>query len=644
MPRPETPVGVSGLDAMLEEIEAVMANGGSQPGHEFRGNQYEKVGDGFIPRRFKINKPIIGPTGASIVGYEWRSHVDTVWSEGKQDYVERRVSNWDDSETSTGTGRDIVHVFHVSHPDGTVKPEGIRSAQNVLGISETKLMTIAKKERAAQQYRQQQDEAEQKSIDQRALNTPAEAARSYRTINYSPMRSFEENDAIFRESELWEKGGKFVRRHKNASEQMESYGWNRTLPIQAADPMLDLEEVLRAATSELQERPSDTDVSVKAIIFDAAGRVLVLEASHHDWHDLPGGHLHKGEDIETGLRREIREETGLEIGPVTQTGPARSLILGHKRTVVLFYRAEALTDVVTLSDEHSSYRWVDPKAIDGLNLGVFFRPVQEALDQMPEPEDLSHHETVRAAAEKVYDGAIAFWLGNLGSATTAAVFAHPPAGGGMPAIQGAIAGAAAGFAVVIAGAGRAAYTQAATALRADAGAHVQPTAEDAEAFTRQRAPLLEAFPEDVKAKLTTSIQRGIAAGEDTRALARRVREAIEEVQPRADVIGETEAQVAYGVAQTEALKLVGYTSKAWISVRDERVRASHVACDEQGAIPVDAPFANGLMHPGDPNGPPEEICGCRCHLEGRGDRSARVTAVDAKEASDDIKAQEAEKS
>ena len=36
--------------------------------------------------------------------------------------------------------------------------------------------------------------------------------------------------------------------------------------------------------------------------------------------DIPGGFLHEGEDALAGLRREVREETGLEIEPIDFLG------------------------------------------------------------------------------------------------------------------------------------------------------------------------------------------------------------------------------------------------------------------------------------------------------------------------------------
>ena len=56
-------------------------------------------------------------------------------------------------------------------------------------------------------------------------------------------------------------------------------------------------------------------VSVGAVITDEAGKVLLLE--HHlrpasGW-GIPGGFVEHGEQPEAAIRRELREETGLEL-------------------------------------------------------------------------------------------------------------------------------------------------------------------------------------------------------------------------------------------------------------------------------------------------------------------------------------------
>ena len=55
-------------------------------------------------------------------------------------------------------------------------------------------------------------------------------------------------------------------------------------------------------------------------------------------------------------------------------------------------------------------------------------------------------------------------------------------------------------------------------------------------------------------------------------------------------------------------------SKRWVAVMDERTRVSHASINGE-VVPVDQPFSNGLMYPGDPSGPPEEVYNCRCTME-----------------------------
>lgn len=56
--------------------------------------------------------------------------------------------------------------------------------------------------------------------------------------------------------------------------------------------------------------------------------------------------------------------------------------------------------------------------------------------------------------------------------------------------------------------------------------------------------------------------------------------------------------------------------KVWLSLHDGRTRPTHAAANGQ-RVPLDAQFRVGtadLAYPGDPTGPPGEVCGCRCAI------------------------------
>ena len=68
-------------------------------------------------------------------------------------------------------------------------------------------------------------------------------------------------------------------------------------------------------------------------------------------------------------------------------------------------------------------------------------------------------------------------------------------------------------------------------------------------------------------------------------------------------------QDSYARAEADGIIL----AKEWISTNDSRTRHSHAVLDGE-TRPIDTPFSNGLMYPGDPNGKPEEVWNCRCAL------------------------------
>ena len=60
-------------------------------------------------------------------------------------------------------------------------------------------------------------------------------------------------------------------------------------------------------------------IGVFALIFDE-GHILLGHRRDIDWWNLPGGGMEAGETVDEALRREVREETGLEVEGRTTCG------------------------------------------------------------------------------------------------------------------------------------------------------------------------------------------------------------------------------------------------------------------------------------------------------------------------------------
>jgi 8-oxo-dGTP pyrophosphatase MutT (NUDIX family) len=112
-------------------------------------------------------------------------------------------------------------------------------------------------------------------------------------------------------------------------------------------------------------------VAAKAVIVNDEGKVLILrEASTYEdgtnigRFGLPGGRLEPGEKFFDGLKREVAEETGLEVEPikplyVDEWFPTIKGVPNH--ITGIFYACKALTANVRLSEEHDHFEWIEPE-------------------------------------------------------------------------------------------------------------------------------------------------------------------------------------------------------------------------------------------------------------------------------------------
>ncbi|QPV64364.1 NUDIX hydrolase [Halosimplex litoreum] len=122
----------------------------------------------------------------------------------------------------------------------------------------------------------------------------------------------------------------------------------------------------------MTETPLRATVSLRGIIFGPEGSVLVVERTSDGGWELPGGRLDAHEDCIDGLKREIREETGLD--PVVSE-PVHSLSWRNDSDngrFAVYYRCHSTDRTVSLSDEHTDCEWVT---------------TQTARDRLSEPQE-----------------------------------------------------------------------------------------------------------------------------------------------------------------------------------------------------------------------------------------------------------------
>jgi len=127
-------------------------------------------------------------------------------------------------------------------------------------------------------------------------------------------------------------------------------------------------------------------IGVKVLIQNTAGEYLLLTRSSDyemtgdsDGWDIPGGRIHVSEELLAAIRREIHEEIGVELPADAQPEllaaqdiivPARSL-----HVVRLTYRLTLDIDTVTLSNEHTGYKWFASPELKELSLEPYLAAV-----------------------------------------------------------------------------------------------------------------------------------------------------------------------------------------------------------------------------------------------------------------------------
>ena len=118
------------------------------------------------------------------------------------------------------------------------------------------------------------------------------------------------------------------------------------------------------------------ELTVSAVIFNSENKILLCRS--HKWDNkyvIPGGHVEYNERLEDALRREILEETGLQIYDIKPVGLKECFYNNDYYSDIHFifmdYTCRTDSKEVVLNDEAQEFIWADLDDLSKYPLGGF---------------------------------------------------------------------------------------------------------------------------------------------------------------------------------------------------------------------------------------------------------------------------------
>lgn len=128
--------------------------------------------------------------------------------------------------------------------------------------------------------------------------------------------------------------------------------------------------VVKVLTDIINEQHENFRVGVRSLVIYNRKTLLLKRSTHTRdkacW-ESPGGRVEFGEDLHTALRREIKEETGLDNIHIEKLLYALTFVDTDIQEIGLMYLSYANSDKVTLSDEHTDFIWATKEQLKLLN-------------------------------------------------------------------------------------------------------------------------------------------------------------------------------------------------------------------------------------------------------------------------------------
>lgn len=132
-----------------------------------------------------------------------------------------------------------------------------------------------------------------------------------------------------------------------------------------------------------------TKICVGPILYDDDNKIFLMESPKWNSWVVPGGKVEEGESEEEALRREMREELGIEITDIVKVGekikkPSGDFKDNEMTFIFKDYFARACSTEVTPNEEISNYGWFSIEDALDLNLLDTTRKfVEQFRDEFP---------------------------------------------------------------------------------------------------------------------------------------------------------------------------------------------------------------------------------------------------------------------
>lgn len=123
------------------------------------------------------------------------------------------------------------------------------------------------------------------------------------------------------------------------------------------------DDLIYSSKMAKQQYPEPT---AGALIFNPDGKILLMKS--HKWkgkYTIPGGHIELGETIEDAVKREIKEETGLDVYDIEflmlQEFVYEKAFWKKRHFIFLDYTCKTNSSDVHLNSEGQEHIWVSPR-------------------------------------------------------------------------------------------------------------------------------------------------------------------------------------------------------------------------------------------------------------------------------------------